>query len=106
VVAINPGQALVLAGSVPMGRVAPPYEFTWAFVLQRQPNGTTRLVVRERYEYTHRWAALVVQPAQLVSCLMTPKMLRGIKARAEAAPGGAPLPLPLTTVDDVALASR
>ena len=73
VVALQPGRAFVLRGSVPMGRVAPPYEFTWAFVLLPQPDGTTRLVVRERYRYTHRWAALIVQPAQLASCLMSPR---------------------------------
>lgn len=83
VVALHPGRALVLRGSVPMGSVAPPYDFTWAFVLVPRPDGTTRLVVRERYLYTRRWAALIVQPATLVSCLMTRKMMRGIKIRAE-----------------------
>ena len=83
VAALERGRALVLRGNVPMGKVTPPYDFTWAFVLLPQPDGTTRLVVRERYEYTRRWAALIVQPAQLVSCLMSPKMLRGIKSRAE-----------------------
>ena len=86
VAALEPGRALVLRGSVPMGQVAPPYEFTWAFVLVPQPDDTTRLVVRERYRYTHRWAAMIVQPAQLVSCFMSPKMLRGIKTRAEQTP--------------------
>jgi len=86
VVALEPERALVLRGSVPMGNVAPPYEFTWAFVMLPQPDGTTRFMVRERYRYTRRWAALIVQPAQLVSCLMTPKMLRGIKSRAEHTP--------------------
>lgn len=54
VAALEPRRALVLRGSVPMGQVAPPYEFTWAFVLVPQPDDTTRLVVRERYKYTHR----------------------------------------------------
>lgn len=89
VVGLEPGRGLVLRGSIPMGTVAPPYEFTWAFVLIPQPDGTTRFVVRERYDYIHRWAALIVQPAQLASCLMTPKMLRGIKSRAEQASNGA-----------------
>jgi hypothetical protein len=83
VVVLEPGRTLVLRGSVPMGQVASPYDFTWAFVLLPQPAGATRLVVRERYEYSRPWAALIVQPAELVSCLMTPKMLRGIKTRAE-----------------------
>jgi hypothetical protein len=83
VVVLEPGRALALRGSVPMGGVAPPYDFTWAFVLLPRADGTTRLVVRERYAYTRRWASLIVQPATLVSCLMTPKMLRGIKSRVE-----------------------
>ena len=83
VVAVEQDRALVLQGGVPMGDAAPPYEFTWSFVLNTQRDGTTRLVVRERYAYTRRWAGLVVQPAALVSCLMSPKMLRGIKSRAE-----------------------
>ena len=105
VVALEPERALVLRGSVPMGNVAPPYEFTWAFVMLPQPDGTTRFMVRERYRYTRRWAALIVQPAQLVSCLMTPKMLRGIKSRAENALKGADRspPLPLPTNANVAL---
>lgn len=89
VAVVEPGRALVLRGGVPIGKGAPPYDFTWAFVLQPQPDGTTRLVVRERYSYTHRWAALIVQPAELVSCLMSPEMLRGIKTRAER-----PIPAP------------
>src|SRR6476620_7267155 len=103
VAVVDVGRALVLRGNVPMGQVTSPYDFTWAVVLQPQPDGTTRLVVRERYAYTRRWAALIVQPAQLVSCLMSPEMLRGIKTRAERtlpAPNGAvrhPLP-PLDAV--------
>jgi len=104
VVALEPDRALVLRGSVPMGRVAPPYEFTWAFVLLTQQDGTTRLVVRERYQYTHRWAAFIVQPAQLASCLMTPKMLRGIKIRAEHAPSGADRTAPLPVPADITVA--
>lgn len=83
VAALNTGRSLVLRGNVPMGQGPPPYDFTWAFVLQPQPDGNTRLIVRERYAFKHRWAALIVQPAQLVSCLMSPEMLRGIKTRAE-----------------------
>lgn len=83
VVALEPGRALVLRGGVPMGTSAPPYEFTWAFILLPQSAGTTRLLVRERYAYTRRWAPLIVQPAAFVSCLMSPKMLRGIKTRAQ-----------------------
>ena len=75
--------ALVLRGAVPLGRSRPPYDFTWAFVLQPRGLRTTRLVIRERYEYHRRWAGLIVQPAELISCLMTRGMLKGIKRRVE-----------------------
>jgi hypothetical protein len=68
-----------------MGPVAPPYDFTWAFVLRAQEDGTTRLVVRERYEYTRRWSCLLVEPVQLISFIMSRRMLRGIKHRAQRA---------------------
>jgi hypothetical protein len=54
-------------------------------VLLDGPGGTTRLVVRERYQYARRWAALIVEPTQVVSFLMSQRMLRGIKERAERA---------------------
>jgi hypothetical protein len=73
----------VLRGGIPMGAVAAPYDFTWSFVVRPQPEGASRLMVRERYRYTRRWAPLIVQPAELVSCLMSARMLRGIKERAE-----------------------
>jgi len=66
-----------------MGPVAPPYDFTWAFIVRAQDDGTTRLVVRERYEYTRWWSSLLVEPVQLVSFIMSERMLRGIKQRAQ-----------------------
>ncbi len=80
---VDRGDALVLRGGVPVGEGAPPYDFTWAFVLREADDGTTRLVVRERYGYTRRWAGVVVQPTQLVSSLMSRRMLRGIARRVE-----------------------
>jgi hypothetical protein len=80
---VDPGTALVLQGGIPMGPVAPPYDCTWAFTVRPQENGTTRLVVRERYEYTRWWSSLLVEPVQLISFLMSHRMLRGIKHRAE-----------------------
>jgi len=77
------GRSLVLRGGIPMGNTAPPYDFTWAFVLRDEPDGTTRLLVRERYAYTRPWARLIVEPAEAVSFVMSQKMLRGIKDRAE-----------------------
>jgi hypothetical protein len=52
-------------------------------VLREQADGQTRLLVRERYGYTSWWAPLLVEPGQVVSFLMTQKMLRGIRDRAE-----------------------
>ena len=88
VAVVEQGRALVLRGGVPMGTASPPYDFTWAFVLQEQPDGTTRLLVRERYAYTQRWAPLLVEPVAVVSFVMSHKMLCGIRDRAER--GGRP----------------
>jgi hypothetical protein len=83
VAALKPARALVLRGGVTMGSTPPPYDFSWAFVLREQPDGTTRLLVRERYGYTRWWAPLLVEPVQVVSFVMSQKMLRGIRDRAE-----------------------
>lgn len=85
VASVDLGRALVVRGGVQLREdSAPPFDFSWAFVLAAQSADTTRLLVRERYGYTRRWAALVVEPVQVVSFLMTEKMLRGIRDRAEA----------------------
>jgi hypothetical protein len=42
-------------------------------------------VVRERYGYSQRWAALIIEPVELISFFMSRRMLRGIKRRAESA---------------------
>jgi hypothetical protein len=88
VAVVEPGRALVLRGAVPMGAVPPPYDTTWAFVVQERPEGTTRLLVRERYAYTKRWAPILVEPVAVVAFVMTQRMLRGIRDRAER--GGRP----------------
>jgi hypothetical protein len=82
---VEPRRALVLRGGVPIGRTPPPYDFTWAFVLRDQADGSTRLVVRERYGYLRQWAWLLVEPVELISFVMSRRMLRGIAARAERA---------------------
>jgi hypothetical protein len=88
----EPGRALVIRGGIPMGAVPCPYDCTWGWVLREQPDGTTRLVVRERYAYTRRWAPFLLEPVQVISFVMTQRMLRGIKARAERSSlSGAPL---------------
>jgi hypothetical protein len=83
VAVVEPCRALVLRGGVPMGAVPPPYDFTWAFVVGEQPDGTTRLLVRERYTYTQRWAPFLVEPVAVVAFVMSQRMLRGIRDRAE-----------------------
>ena len=90
VAVVEPGRALVLRGGVTIGRTPPPYDFTWAFVLCDQADGTTRLVVRERYGYSRWWAWLLVEPVELISFVMSQRMLRGIKERAEQAVRFAP----------------
>ncbi|MBF4992695.1 SRPBCC family protein [Arthrobacter gandavensis] len=91
VVRLEDEHGLVLGGGVDAAgnghtttdETGAPYDFTWAFVLLPQPDGTTRLVVRERYAYRSRWAALLVEPVEMLSFLMTERMLRGIRDRAE-----------------------
>jgi hypothetical protein len=85
VAVVEPGRALVLRGGVPIGKMPAPYDFTWAFVVHEQSDGATRLVVRERYGYSRWWAGLIVEPAELISFVMSQRMLRGIRARAERA---------------------
>jgi hypothetical protein len=87
---VEPDRALVLRGGIPIGDMRPPYDFTWAFTLRNLPDGSTRLVVRERYTYTHWWAAMLVEPTGVISFVMTRRMLRGIKERAERTPGARP----------------
>jgi hypothetical protein len=82
VAAVDQGRSLVLRGGVPMGSTPPPYDFSWAFVVQEQMDVATRLVVRERYAYTRWWAPLLVEPVEVISFVMHEKMLRGIRDRA------------------------
>ena len=83
VAAVERGRSLVLRGGVTLATTPPPYDFTWAWVLRDQPDGTTRLLLRERYRYTRPWARLLVEPVEAVSFVMSQKTLRGIRDRAE-----------------------
>jgi hypothetical protein len=85
VAAFEEGDHLVLRGGVgPDGRSeGAPYDFTWSFVLIDRPGGGTRLVVRERYAYLESWAGALVEAVEFVSFLMSERMLRGIRDRAE-----------------------
>ena len=82
-----------------MGAVPSPWTFSWAFVLREAGDGSTRLVVRERYGYTAWWAWLVAEPAELVSLVMTRKMLHGIQHRAQRARQAEPEPSPSNAAD-------
>jgi hypothetical protein len=83
IASLNPGRWLVLRGGIPIGNIAAPYDFTWAFTLRNESDDTTRLLVREQYAYRRPWARLLVEPTEAVSFVMSQKMLRGIRARAE-----------------------
>lgn len=85
VVALEEGHHFVLRGAVAADATnAPaPYDFTWAFVLTDDAPGTTRLIVRERYAYLAGWARFLAEPVEMVSFLMSQRMLRGIRERAE-----------------------
>jgi hypothetical protein len=91
---VEPGRTLVMRGGVPIGRTPSPYDFTWSFTLRDEVDGSTRLLVRERYCYGRWWARPVVEVAELMSHVMSRKMLRGIRDRAEGSP---PLSSPATT---------
>jgi hypothetical protein len=80
---LDQGNAVVLRGGVPVGDKPLPFDFTWAFVLRDGGDGTTRLIARERYAYQRKWAALVIEPVEAVSAVMSHRMLRGIKERVE-----------------------
>jgi hypothetical protein len=94
VVELEKERHLVLRGAVALDGtdVGAPYDFTWAFVLQPRPDGSTRLVVRERYAYRFGWVAALAEPIEMVSFLMTERMLRGIRDRAERTAARAPAP--------------
>jgi hypothetical protein len=74
---------LVLRGGVLPGAVTAPYDFTWTFDLTAVSATTTRLVVRERYAYLTWWVRLVIEPVTVLSFLMSQRMLRGVRDRAE-----------------------
>lgn len=91
VVVAEPGEALVLHGDPDSGsrtaEIGMPFGFTWAFVLRPGPRGTTRLLVRERYAFRAPWAGALVEVVQVASFVMSQRMLRGIRERAERRPG-------------------
>jgi hypothetical protein len=103
---VQPGRALILRGAVPVGRTPAPYDFTWAFVLHGKPGGPTRLIVRERYGYTRWWAPLLVEPVELISFLMTQRMLRGIRQRVQRAHPSSRADVPPVLLQSASAGSR
>jgi hypothetical protein len=79
----KPPRTLVLRGGVLPGAATAPYDFSWTFDLAPVSEATTRLVVRERYAYPRWWTRLLVEPLTVVSFVMSRRMLRGIRDRAE-----------------------
>lgn len=91
VAVVEAPRALVVRGAPPEELQAEPaeaglpYDFSWAFVLVPCGGETTRLVVRERYRYLRPWAFPLVETLAVASFVMTERMLRGIRDRAETA---------------------
>lgn len=83
VAAVDTGRSLVLRGGIAIGNAPPPFDSTWAFMVREQPDGTTRLIVRERYACKRPWARVLVELAEVSALVMGQKMLRGIRDRAE-----------------------
>jgi hypothetical protein len=85
--ACEPGHALVLGATAPDGTPV----VTWAFVLESQSGGSTRLIVRARGSRAYRfrglpaWVTRRVVPAG--HFVMERKQLLGIARRAELAAG-------------------
>jgi hypothetical protein len=78
------GSALVLHGAGPVDDDDPvPFDFSWAFVVRPHGMGSSRLLVRERYVYRTGWAGRMVEPVSWVSTVMSERMLRGVRDRAE-----------------------
>jgi hypothetical protein len=85
VAVVDPPTALVVqsetAGSA--DEKAVPYDFTWAFVVRPAGPQGCRLIARERYAWTNPGMRPAMEALTLASFVMTQKMLRGIRDRAE-----------------------
>lgn len=86
---VRPNDSLVLkVGDVTLGRPCDRqegagWEFSWTFAVREGPDGKCRLLVRERVGFRNGLVRLLMAPVGTVSFVMTRKMLRGVKARAE-----------------------
>lgn len=83
----DPGSALVLTsvgGSLPEGSGDIDADFTWTFALLPEVDGHTRLHARERYALRGARAQVAFRGGALASSVMSWRMLRRIRALAEA----------------------
>lgn len=83
---IVPNRALVLQAADP--KTEAPAAASWAFILNEQADGTTRLIVRSRNQYEPSIGNFVLwrMITEPLSFIMERKMLRSIKRLAEAKP--------------------
>lgn len=103
VVGLERGRWLLLAGAdIKTGEVPDPPQpgqaeytnYSWVFFLEERPDGTTRLITRNRLDYAPRSFAFKVIWQWItdpIGFVMTRKMLLEIKRRAEKTP--APVPV-------------
>jgi len=90
VMEVRPGEALVLqVADVDAGRPVrrtdrAGWEFAWTFALRATPEGTTRLLVRERVAFGRPLVRALMAPVGPISFVMTRRTMLGIKSRAEA----------------------
>ena len=86
---VDPPNALVLFGSpADVGSEESWGMSTWQFVVRSGPNGTTRFLTRGRSDYTGDWKARLAFgrfPIEVITFVMSRKMMLGIKGLAERA---------------------
>ena len=82
---IQSERALVLRGRDP--QTQEPGPASWTFALERQPDGSTRLISRQRGDYEPGLANFVIWRVftEPISFIMEQKMLRTLKQRVESA---------------------
>jgi hypothetical protein len=86
VAALKPGHALVLRSTRHLLKPIREIDFTWAFVLEPDGAGTTRLLIRARVRGAPGCALRALEPLLGVGdYLNASTMLRGIKRRSEGA---------------------
>lgn len=93
---VRPNEVLVMqladvrSGRPASRREALHWEFLWTFALRPGPDGTTRLLVRERVAFDWLLTRILMAPVGPISFVMTRKTMRGIRSRAErTGPSGA-----------------